>query len=43
MTAVGPGALEIRVRDASGAYRAIHVAKFDAAIYVLHAFQKKTR
>ena len=43
MTAVGPGAHEIRVRDASGAYRAIYVAKFDAAIYVLHAFQKKTQ
>ena len=43
MTAVGPGAQEIRVRDASGAYRAIYVAKFDAAIYVLHAFQKKTQ
>jgi phage-related protein len=30
------------VRDASGAYRAMYVAKFEAAVYVLHAFQKKT-
>lgn len=43
MSAVGSGAYEIRVRDASGAYRAVYVAKFEAAIYVLHAFQKKTQ
>ena len=41
--AVGAGAYEIRVRDASGAWRAIYVAKFEAAVYVLHAFQKKTQ
>jgi len=40
---VGAGVYEIRVRDASGAYRAMYVAKFEAAVYVLHAFQKKTR
>ena len=43
MVAVGAGAYEIRVRDASGAYRALYVATFGAAIYVLHAFQKKTQ
>ncbi len=43
MSAVGAGAYEIRVRDASGAYRAMYVAKFEAAVYVLHAFQKKTQ
>lgn len=43
MPAVGAGAYEIRVRDASGAYRAIYVAKFETAVYVLHAFQKKTQ
>lgn len=43
MPAVGAGAYEIRVRDASGAWRAIYVAKFEAAVYVLHAFQKKTQ
>ena len=42
MPTVGAGAYEIRVRDASGAFRAIYVAKFEAAVYVLHAFQKKT-
>ena len=43
MPTIGPGAYEIRVRDISGAYRAIYVAKFEAAVYVLHAFQKKTQ
>ena len=42
MPTVGAGVYEIRVRDASGAYRALYVAKFEAAVYVLHAFQKKT-
>jgi phage-related protein len=43
MPIVGAGAYEIRVRDGSGAYRAIYVAKFETAVYVLHAFQKKTQ
>jgi phage-related protein len=43
MPTVGSGSYEIRVRDASGAYRAIYVAKFEAAVYVLHAFQKRTQ
>ncbi len=43
VTLVGPGACEIRVRDEAGAFRVIYVAKFEDAIYVLHAFQKKTR
>jgi phage-related protein len=42
MSSIGPGTCEIRVRDASGAYRLIYVAKFADAVYVLHAFQKKT-
>jgi phage-related protein len=43
MPIVGAGACEIRVRDANGAFRVIYVAKFADAIYVLHAFQKKTQ
>ncbi len=43
MPAIGPGACEIRVRDAAGAFRVIYVAKFADAVYVLHAFQKRTR
>lgn len=34
---------EIRVKDASGAFRLMYVAKFTSAIFVLHAFQKKTQ
>ena len=40
---VGSGAHEIRIRDAAGAFRVVYVAKFEEAVYVLHAFQKKTR
>ena len=40
---VGSGAYEIRVRDEAGAFRVVYVAKFEHAVYVLHAFQKKTR
>ena len=40
--AVGPGAYEIRVR-VLGKWRVIYVARLEQAIYVLHAFQKKTQ
>lgn len=40
---VGAGTQEIRIRDASGIYRVMYVAKFEEAIYVLHCFQKKTQ
>ena len=39
---VGKGAYEIRVH-LNGAWRVIYVAKFTNAIYVLHAFEKKTQ
>ena len=39
---VGAGVYEIRVHVA-GEWRVIFVARFAAAVYVLHAFQKKTR
>ena len=40
---VEPSAGEIRVGDRAGAFRIIYVATFPDAVYVLHAFQKKTR
>lgn len=40
--AVGKGVREIRVKDVTGIYRAMYIAKFDDAVYVLHCFQKKT-
>jgi phage-related protein len=43
MTSIGPGVREIRVRDAAGVFRVIYVATWADAIYVLHAFQKKTQ
>ena len=39
---VGMGVKEIRIRDITGAYRVMYVAKFEEAIYILHCFQKKT-
>ena len=41
MTSVGPGAREIRIHTATE-HRVLYVAKFAEAIYVLHAFQKKS-
>jgi phage-related protein len=43
MTGIGPGVREIRVRDATGAFRIIYVASFAEAVFVLHAFQKKAQ
>jgi len=43
MPAIGRGVEEIRVRDESGAYRVIYMARLADAVYVLHAFQKKTQ
>ena len=39
---VGSGTKEIRIRETTGIYRVMYVAKFEEAIYVLHCFQKKT-
>ena len=41
--AVGKGVEEIRVTDESGIYRVIYMARCVEAVYVLHAFQKKTQ
>jgi len=43
MPTIGKGVEEIRVRDDSGAYRVIYTARLTDAVYVLHAFQKKTQ
>lgn len=40
---IGAGTKEIRIREASGIYRVMYVAKFAEAVYVLHCFQKKTQ
>ena len=41
MEIVGAGTKEIRIRAETG-YRVFYVAKFSDAVYVLHAFVKKT-
>jgi phage-related protein len=42
MGTIGQGVQEIRIRDETGAFRVIHVARFNDAVYVRHCFQKKT-
>jgi phage-related protein len=43
MTPIGAGVREVRVHDRAGTFRVIYVATFADVVYVLHAFQKKTR
>lgn len=43
MATVGKGVEELRVWDDTGTYRVIYLARLKEAVYVLHAFQKKTR
>ena len=42
MVSVGPGVREIRIHVGT-AWRVLYVAKFESAVYVLHAFQKKSQ
>jgi phage-related protein len=42
MPSIGTGVNELRVLM-GGAFRVVYVAKFAEAIYVLHAFQKKSQ
>ena len=43
MPSIGPGVREVRVRDDAGAFRVVYTATRPEAVYVLHAFQKKTQ
>lgn len=43
MASVGSGVEEIRIRDASGAFRILYIARFADAVYVLHCFRKKSQ
>lgn len=42
MPGIGSGVQEIRVWDATGTFRVIYAAREPDAVYVLHAFQKKS-
>jgi phage-related protein len=39
---LGPGVHEIVEDDEAGTFRAVYTARFRRAVYVLHAFQKKS-
>lgn len=39
---LGPGVLEIVESHDGNAYRAVYTVRFEKAVYVLHAFQKKS-
>ena len=39
---LGGGVMEIVESHDGNAYRAVHTVRFDEAVYVLHAFQKKS-
>ena len=43
MPSIGKGVEEIRLWDDTGTYRVIYTARIKEAVYVLHAFQKKTQ
>ncbi|RVE78500.1 type II toxin-antitoxin system RelE/ParE family toxin [Sinorhizobium meliloti] len=43
MASVAQGVREIRIRDEVGAFRVLYIAKIEDAVFVLHAFQKKTQ
>jgi len=42
MASIGQGVREIRIKE-DGQWRIIYIAKFEDAVYVLHAFRKKTQ
>ena len=42
MTTVGPGVEELRIRIGRE-FRVLYIARFAEAIYVLHAFEKKSQ
>jgi phage-related protein len=43
MPSIGKGVEELGIWVESGTYRVIYIARFAEAVYVLHAFQKKTQ
>ena len=40
---LGAGAMEIAVHDASGTFRTVYTVSIGDSIYVIHAFQKKSK
>lgn len=42
MTTVGPGVVELRIHTGEE-FRVSYLARFDEGVYVLHAFEKRSR
>lgn len=43
LPAAGAGVEELRLWDDQGTFRVVYLARLPEAVYVLHAFQKKTQ
>ncbi len=43
MASIGGGVREIRLHEATGAYRVIYIAKLADAVFILHCFKKTTQ
>lgn len=43
MPSIGQGVCELRHKDVTGAFRVIYYAKLKDSVYILHAFQKKSK
>jgi phage-related protein len=43
MPVIGKGVEELRIWDETGTYRVVYTARLSDAVYVLHAFQKKSQ
>lgn len=43
MPTIGRGVEELRIWDDTGTYRVVYTVRIAHAVYVLHAFQKKTQ
>ena len=39
----GPGVLKVVARHDDNTFRAVYTVRFETAVYILHAFQKKAR
>jgi phage-related protein len=43
LSSISPGLYEIRIKDRSGQFRVIYFIRKEEAIYLVHAFRKKTQ
>lgn len=43
LTGLGPGVMEVAVRYRTNAWRVVYVAEISGSLWVIHAFQKKSK